>query len=80
MEVRMEKVQFAHNGRFTLQSDGQLMPDGKFQAAFVINECKLGIDEETKRLTGQMFETEAEAVDIGMQAAMDWLEKYRPVG
>jgi len=75
----MAKVQAAHSGKFTLRGYGQAMADGKFQATFTVTEHKGGADEDTKQYTGQMFDTEAEAEDAAIGAAIVWLEETRPV-
>lgn len=76
----MEKIQLMHSGRFTLRSRGQAMPGNKFQATFVVTEHKLHADEEIKRYTGALFDTEIEAAEAGLEAAKIWLDEHRPIG
>lgn len=75
----MEKVQTSHSGRFTLRSYAQLMKDGRHQAVFTVTEHMGDADEDTKQQTGLMFGAEADAVEAGMEAAIAWLEEFRPV-
>lgn len=76
----MEKIVQRHSGRFTLRSHGQKMGDGRFQSTFVVTEHTDGADVEIKSFTGAMFSTELEAVDAGIEAAIKWLDEFRPVG
>ena len=64
----------SHVGRFTLRSYGQLVGDGRYSACFGVTEHTGDAELDHKQTTGQIFNTEAEAEDAGMQAALAWMD------
>lgn len=75
----MAEVKKDHSGRFTLKGLSQKLADGKFTAHFIATEHTMPADLETKVATGEVFDTAEEAEKAGLDAAVAWAEKYRPV-
>ncbi|MDN8617813.1 hypothetical protein [Variovorax ginsengisoli] len=75
----MEKIRHVHSGRFTLKGYGQAAPEGKFIATFVVTEHQGNAELEIKSSTGNVYGTDHEAAEAGLEAATVWLEKHRPV-
>jgi orotidine-5'-phosphate decarboxylase len=75
----MTAIKKDHSGRFTLEGISQALPDGKFTSHFVVTEHTSPEDLVTKEATGKVFDTAQQAEEAGLDAAVGWAEKYRPV-